>query len=343
MPPPVVSAVGPDQGSTSGGTVVTVTGVGFTGAFLVRFGTKPAASFTVNSDTQITAVSPSGTGTVNVIVTSDQGNSTQQVPFTYVPASQPTVTSVSPSQGPTVGGTSVTLTGTNFTGATAVRFDGVNAPSFTVNSATQITTVTPAHPAGAASVTVTTPGGTSNPGDPNAYFFYGATPTVSTVAPGSGTTAGGTSVTLTGTNFTGATAVRFDGVNAPSFTVNSATQITTVTPAHPAGTASVTVTTPGGTSSASTYVYLSQPTLTSLTPAQGPAGSGIVVTLSGTNLTTATAVRFGTTLAQFVVVSPTRIEAVTPPGAAGPVTVTVTTPAGTSNGLTYNRVPTPGI
>lgn len=256
MPPPVVSAVNPDQGSTSGGTVVTVTGVGFTGAFLVRFGTKPAASFTVNSDTQITAVTPSGTGTVNVIVTSDQGNSTQQVPFTYVSASQPTVTSVQPSQGPTVGGTSVTLTGANFTGATAVRFDGVNAPSFTVNSATRITTVTPAHPAGAAPVTVTTPGGTSNP---------------------------------------------------------------------------------------STYIYLSQPTLTSLTPAQGPAGSGTVVTLSGTNLTTATAVRFGTDLAQFVVVSPTRIEAVAPPGTAGSVTVTVITPAGTSNGLPFNRVAAPGI
>ncbi|MGA5707923.1 IPT/TIG domain-containing protein [Streptomyces cellulosae] len=343
MPPPVVSAVSPSQGSTSGGTVVTVTGAGFSGAFLVRFGTKPAVSFTVDSDTQITAVTPSGTGTVNVIVTSDQGNSTQQVAFTYVSASQPAVTSVSPSQGPTAGGTTVTLTGTNFTGATAVRFDGVNAPSFTVNSATQITAVTPAHPAGAAPVTVTTPGGTSNAGDPNAYFFYSATPTVGSIAPVSGTTAGGTTVTLTGTNFTGATAVRFDGVNAPSFTVNSATQITAVTPAHPAGAAPVTVTTPGGTSSPSSYVYLSQPTLTSLTPAQGPAGSGIVVTLSGTGLTTAAAVRFDTTLAQFVVVSPTRIDAVTPPGTAGPVTVTVTTPAGTSNGLTYNRVAAPSI
>ncbi|MBZ9641730.1 IPT/TIG domain-containing protein, partial [Streptomyces sp. PSKA30] len=110
MAAPVVSSVSPSQGSTSGGTTVIVTGTDFTGATAVRFGAKLATSFTVNSNTQITAVSPSGTGTVNVTVTTGQGTSSQQVPFTYVTVTAPSLTSLTPTQGPTTGGTTVTLT-----------------------------------------------------------------------------------------------------------------------------------------------------------------------------------------------------------------------------------------
>ncbi|MGW0615039.1 IPT/TIG domain-containing protein, partial [Streptomyces sp. NPDC002788] len=211
------------------------------------------------------------------------------------------------------------------------------------NSSTQITAVTPAHAAGAAAVTVTTPGGTSNAENPNAYFFYAALPSLTALAPASGTTAGGTAITLTGNDLLGATAVRFDGIAATSFTVNSSTQITAVAPAHAAGAAAVTVTTPGGTSNPLNYVYLGAPTLASIHPAQGSTQAGTVVTLTGNNLTTTTAVRFGSTPASFTVVSPTQITAVTPAGPAGPVTVTVTTPAGTSNGLAYTRHDAPGI
>ncbi|WP_381791491.1 IPT/TIG domain-containing protein [Streptomyces niveus] len=73
----------------------------------------------------------------------------------------PTISTINPSQGPTTGGTTLTLTltGTGMTGSTAVRFGSTNASSVTVNSATQITAVTPAGSIGAAVVTVTTPGG----------------------------------------------------------------------------------------------------------------------------------------------------------------------------------------
>ena len=343
MAAPVVSSVSPNQGPPSGGTTVTVTGAGFTGATAVRFGTKTATSFTVNSSTQITAVSPSGTSTVNVTVTTSQGTSTQQVAFTYVTIPAPSLSSLSPSQGPVAGGTTVTLTGTNLTGATAVRFNGAAAASFTVNSSTQITAVSPAHAAGAAAVTVTTPGGTSNPDNPSSYFYYAAVPSLTTIAPASGTTAGGTTVTLTGNDLLGATAVRFNGAAAASFTVNSSTQITAVSPAHAAGAAAVTVTTPGGTSTPLSYIYLAAPTLTSLAPAQGPTDAGTVITLTGSNLTTTTGVQFGSTPASFTVVSPTQITAVAPDGAAGQVTVTATTLAGSSNGLPYTRIDAPAI
>ncbi|MDX3457168.1 IPT/TIG domain-containing protein, partial [Streptomyces sp. ME02-8801-2C] len=215
MPAPVVSSVSPNQGSASGGTTVTVTGSNFTSVTTVRFGAKPATSYTVDSSTQITAVTPSGLGTVNVTVTTAQGTSAQAVLFTYV--ATPSLSGLSPNQGPVPGGTTVTLTGANLSGATAVQFGGVAAASFAVNSSTQITAVAPAHAAGAAAVTVTTPGGTSNA----LTFTYIGTPSVTGVSPNQGPVSGGTTVTLTGANLSGATAVQFGGVAAASFTVNS--------------------------------------------------------------------------------------------------------------------------
>ena len=114
--------------------------------------------FTVDSDTQITFTAPAGTSTVNITVTTAGGTSNAQ-PIGYILA--PQVTGLSPASGPTTGGTSVTITGSNFTGSTAVSFGGVPAASFTLNSGTQITAVAPAAAAGSVDVRVTGPGGTS--------------------------------------------------------------------------------------------------------------------------------------------------------------------------------------
>ncbi|MFI0780297.1 IPT/TIG domain-containing protein, partial [Streptomyces sp. NPDC021212] len=149
-------------------------------------------------------------------------------------------------------------------------------------------------------------------------------PVISSVNPASGAPGGGTVVTLTGTNFTQATAVRFGTALAPAFTVVSATQITATSPAG-SGTVLVTVTTPGGTSNGVSFGYVSAPApvLSGVSPGQGPVGGGTSVTLSGSDLAGATAVRFGSVTAPFTVVSPSQITAVSPPGSAGPVQVTV--------------------
>ncbi|MFI9411372.1 ice-binding family protein, partial [Nocardia gamkensis] len=150
---------------------------------------------------------------------------------------------------------------------------------------------------------------------------------------------GGTVVVLTGTGLTGATAVSFGGTPATLFTVNSDTQITALTPAHAAGTVQVTVTTPGGTSNGVAFTYIAVPTLISVTPSSGPPSGGTVVVLTGTGLTGATAVSFGGTPATlFTVNSDTQITVLTPAHAAGTVQVTVTTPGGTSNGVSYTYV-----
>ncbi|MFF7650559.1 IPT/TIG domain-containing protein, partial [Streptomyces sp. NPDC007983] len=168
-------------------------------------------------------------------------------------------------------------------------------------------------------------------------------PVISSVSPASGAPGGGTVVTITGTNFNQATVVRFGTALAPAFTVVSANQITATAPAG-TGNVLVTVTTPGGTSNGVGFSYVSAPApvLSGVSPAQGPAAGGTTVTLTGSGLAGATAVRFGSTNASsFTVVSPSQITAVAPPGAAGPVQITVTGPGGTSNGVTYTYVAGP--
>ncbi|MEV7471830.1 IPT/TIG domain-containing protein, partial [Streptomyces kronopolitis] len=125
--PPAVISVSPASGSTGGGTGVTVTGTGFTGATAVRFGATQGTAVTVISDTQITVISPPGTGTVQVTVTTPAGTSNQFVTFAYTTTPAPVLTALDPSSGPAVGGTVVTLSGSGFSGATAVRFGSVSA------------------------------------------------------------------------------------------------------------------------------------------------------------------------------------------------------------------------
>ncbi|WP_199228409.1 putative Ig domain-containing protein [Caulobacter sp. D4A] len=348
--PPAVSSLSPTSGSTAGGTSVVLTGSNFVNITAVTFGGTNATGYTVNSATQITATAPAGSaGTVNARVTSSTGGQSATAAgnqYTYV--APPTVTSISPTAGPTGGGTSVTITGTNLSGATAVSFGGTAATGFTVNSATQITATAPAGSAGTVDVRVTTAGGQSATSAADQYTYVAA-PTVTAVSPTTGSTAGGTSVTITGTNLSGATAVTFGGTAATGYTVNSATQITATAPAGSAGTVDIRVTTVGGqsaTSASDQFTYSALPTVTSISPTAGPTGGGTSVTISGTNFTGVTAVTFGATAATgFTFNSATSITATAPAGSAGTVDVRVTTPAGSSatsaaDQYTYVSAPT---
>jgi hypothetical protein len=168
---PTVTSVSPSNGPAAGGRIVTITGTNFTGSTAVSFGGSSAIWFNVGSATSILAKSPAGTGTVDVIVTTPDGTSATGAAdqFTYVSA--PTVTVVSPNSGPTAGGTGVTITGTNLTGATAVSFGAVAATNVTVVSGTSITATSPAGSAGAVDVTVTTAGGTSATGAADKFTY----------------------------------------------------------------------------------------------------------------------------------------------------------------------------
>ncbi len=198
------------------------------------------------------------------------------------------VNSISPSTGPVSGGTVVIINGAFLSGATAVTFVGVNATSFTVLSSLQISAVAPPGVAGAAGVQVTKPDDTTFI-SANDYFTYIAIapPTITLISPTSGRQAGRTTVTIPGTGFTGATAVKFGGTNTKAFTVNSATSNTATAPAGVSGTVDVTVTTSGGTSATSAadqFTYIAPPVLTmAFSPTTVFVGDPSVLTITVTN------------------------------------------------------------
>jgi hypothetical protein len=153
----------------------------------------------------------------------------------------------------------VTLTGTNFVAGTTVTFGGSAATGVTVGSSSSLTATTPAHAAGAVTVVVTNPDGQSGILT-NGYTYTSPTaPTITGVNPGSGPIAGGTVVTITGTNFVVGATVTFGGSAATGVTVVDSTSISATTPAHAVGAVTVVVTNPDAQSGTLTngYTYTS--------------------------------------------------------------------------------------
>ncbi len=246
--PPTVTGVSPNMGPFSGGTSVMITGTSFTPSATVQFGSTPSTSVMFVSSTELIAISPAGSGMVDVTVTTAGGTSLTSPAdqFTYIPS--PTVTGVSPNMGPSSGGTSVMITGTNFIPSATVQFGSTPSPSVTFVSSTELIAISPAG-SGTVDVTVTTAGGTSatSPAD---QFTYISAPTVTGVSPTTGPSSGGTSVTITGTNFTPSATVKFGATPSPSVTFVSSTELIAISPAG-SGTVDVKVTTAGGTSATS--------------------------------------------------------------------------------------------
>ncbi|GGN46730.1 hypothetical protein GCM10012285_31660 [Streptomyces kronopolitis] len=240
---------------------------------------------------------------------------------------------ISPNQGSTAGGTTVTITGTNLANASSVHF-GSKTATITANTPTSVTVTSPSG-TGTVPVTVTTPAGTSNP----LSFFYIGAPFKSSLSPITGVTAGGNTVTINGTGLSTATTVHFGAATATPTVINDG-QLTVAVPAGTGpGPVSVSVTTAGGTNNGFSYTYVDAPTVTSLNPNSGPASGGTVVTVTGTNLSTTQSVTFGGVPAAFSVISDTSLSVVSPPtpdGQPGPADVVVTTTGGSANiGFTY--------
>jgi alpha-tubulin suppressor-like RCC1 family protein len=240
-PPPSVAGVSPGGGPQAGGTQVTIAGANLAEASAVHFGASPASSFNVQSPASITAVAPPGTGTVDVTVTTPVSTSAANAAdrFAYLPP--PTVTKVKANKGPAAGGTSITISGTSFVGATAVAFGASPASSFNVQSPASITAVAPPGTSGSVDVTVTTGSGTS-PISTHDVFKYEA-PTIAGLSPSAGPVAGGTTVTVSGSGFavgTDATAFKFGKLLGASVECAGSSSCVFVTPpAKKAGVAEI--------------------------------------------------------------------------------------------------------
>ena len=227
------------------------------------------------------------------------------------PGTVPAVAGVSPAGGTAMGGTTVTITGSGLADATRVTFGGV-AGTITAESGTQVTVTSPPSTGtvgitvtaavitadsgtritgtgppgtGTVDIAVTTPDGTSKPAAADHYTYTVPRPAVTGVSPDGGSTAGGTTVSITGTGLAGATGVRF-GAAAGKITADSSTQVTVISP-RGTGTVTITVTTPAGTSTpaAGRYTYTAHPKRTqsiSFTPpASATAGGSATLPATG--------------------------------------------------------------
>ncbi len=327
--PPIITSL-TDSARTVAATF-RINGTNFSGVTAVRIGTVSVATYTVNSPTQITVTVPNSLspGVYPVTVTTPVGTS-NAVNLTVIPPSPPTITSLTPTSG--APGTDITLNVSNLVltrnllgeeGATVrITAGGVTSSSFVRLSSTggmpfsgTIGIAVPAGTAaGAMTITVTGQNGTSEP----AIFTVTAppVPTITSFSPTSGMV--GATVTITGTNFTGATAVSFGGVSTSVFTVNSAG--TSITATVPTGAVSggISITTPNGTARSSAdftvTVPVPPPIISSITPTSGVVGTSVSIT--GENLNTITSVLFGGIPATaFTILSPTSINATVPSGA----------------------------
>jgi alpha-tubulin suppressor-like RCC1 family protein len=292
------------------------------------------------------------------IVGHQSGNECQ-APSTYLecappPAStaaRPSVVGVYPNQGPVSGGTTVAIEGSGLNGASEVLFGERRAVIKRDVEDTRLLVQVPEGQLGLVDVSVVTPNGASSATRAD-QFAYGNAPFVSSVSGNAGPAAGGTTVAITGSGFSGASSVNFgprvelscETAAPPCFTANSSSAITARSPAAASAGSSVNVTVsgPGGTSATDEGIAVEgpetasdrfwyAPAVTKLATHVGTEAGETVVRIYGEHLEGATAVMFGGHPAKsFEIEGATEIVARSPGASAGVVDVTVTTPGGTS-------------
>lgn len=293
--PPVIFSYTPMSATT--GDTITITGQNFFGATTVNLGGTAANSFTIVSANTIKAVV--GTGSSGSVVVGTSYGSDTLAGFTYVPV--PKVISFSPTNAAT--GTTVVISGLNFTGTSAVTFGDVPVSSFIVVSSTTINAIVGNGASG--NVSVTNPSGTGTLGG----FTYIPPPVISSFFPTSASTGG--TVTITGTNFNGVTSVKFGGVNASSFNIVSSTTIKAVVDLGFSG--DVSVISDAGVSTLAGFIFISPPTINSFSPTSGSVGT--VVTITGNNFSRVAAnniVYFGSIRAQVISASDDSLTVLVP-------------------------------
>ncbi|MEU9792615.1 IPT/TIG domain-containing protein [Streptomyces sparsogenes] len=242
---------------------------------------------------------------------------------------------LNPTSGPAAGGNAVVITGSNFTGATSVKF-GSKSATFTVDDPTHITATAPSG-SGVVGVTVTTPGGTTSP----VNYFYVPQPIKTSLSSTSGPLTGSTT-TISGANLGSNPSVTFGTLGNGTVTSSTASSITVTAPTAPTGTGTVPITvhTSGGSTNGLFFTFVEAPTTTGIDVASGPESGGTASTITGTGFTDITGVSYGTTPAGYLVLSDTQLVTYSP-GGTGTVAINVSTPGGTDSTQTFTYVPPP--
>jgi hypothetical protein len=340
-----LASITPSQGKASGGESVTLTGTGFTDTTQILFGGTPIDAgnvFLLDSTTLQVKTPPHDTGLVDVSVVQPGDkpiSSTLAAGFLFF--NDIVVTKVEPAEGPTTGGTAITIHGTGFAGKTSVLIGGKPAIGVQVIGDDQVIAVTPPGTFGATTVHVVNERGA---GLQKKGFFYTMAPSLEAVAPASGPTAGGTQAIVHGHGFTKDSQVGIGGGVAAVIEVTSESTLKIVTPSGSAGPADVSVTTKYGQGKlAGGFVYSDDKgqaatKVLSIAPAQGSLGGGNTVAIIATGLVAAsdTTVLFGNKSAVVVSVSPvdhTAMVIAPKASGAGAVDVTLQTSKGTDKAV----------
>lgn len=273
---------------------------------------------------------------INTNVNSIIGNTPLNLNGYKIRVTQPAnnITAFQPTSAKT--GDTVTITGTNLSGTTAVTFGGVSAQSFQINSNTEIKAVVGNGASGYVKIT-------RQQGNDSIGGFSYIPPQIPVISLFLPISAGaGSDVSIVGANFTGATSVKFGNVEARSFTVTNASQI--IATVDTGATGSVTVTTPLGTATLSGFTFLTSvtPIIASFMPESAKEGDTVAIT--GFNLMGTTSVKFGGVAAKsFTILNSNLIAAVVDTGASG--NISIVTPNGTADraGFTFIGPPSPII
>jgi len=276
--PPSIKGLNPTSGSTAGGQYITISGTNFGLSGSVTVGGIAATNFTDWTHSQVVFLLPAGVGS-NVPVVLTVGNQTSPaVGFNY---NAPVIQTVNPTNGPTAGGTTLTLQGTDFGTTGFVTVGGSFAQPLSNGwSPTQIQCTLPMGQGTNQPVFVTVGGQQSAA----RRFDYDA-PLINNVSPGHAPTAGGTNITLTGTNFGSGGSVTVGGI--PALSYPSWGQGTIVFQLPPGvGSNLPVVVTAGNQPGPAAYFSYDAPGIKSLSPTNGPTAGGINVTITGTNFGT---------------------------------------------------------
>ncbi len=321
-----VSAVAPLVGPQAGGTTVVLTGQGFTGATQVSFGSNPAASFTVDGDTQVTAVTPaaSAAGAVDLTLVTPGDRQVVKNAFTYVAAGGgfavyglfPHVVSA---------GDTVTLTGQALDQAPlSVSIGGVVATVGAVTANTATLTVPPRGAAPRKSDVAVTSSGT-------ATLTGGATWRIGlmSMTPSTGPTAGGTPATVTATALPAQVDAFVGAMSAASPSVTGETLLTFATPAGSGGAPSdlrvrESADPENEAVLPAAFTFLEPLSIGRVQPDRGAVAGGTLVTVLGSGFGASTVVDFGTARAKDLkVIDSHTLTCRTPKAAVGVVDVTV--------------------
>lgn len=331
---PILTAISPLFAPASGGSTIQITGRHLERVDQVLIGGVPATGITPINDRSLTVTMPETSGGYQKISVHTPGGTAVNAAVKL--GARPVITSLTPSMGPTAGGTRVALSGYGLSGLSAVTFAGQPGTNVTrVSNALARVTAPDGGAAGPVNLHLTFNGDgytwlAMNKGNA-VQFRYMDQPVISQLSPSTGPMSGGTQLTIRGTSLNGASRVLVRGLRATIVSTSFNTVVIETPESAAAGGAAIEVTAPGGrTSIAGGFTYLPNPTIASATPNVGPARGGTHVTITGTNLRGTQAVNFGGVAAtSFTVVSGREIDAVTPPGDQyRQVQISVTTAAG---------------